>query len=148
MLRFIKTALHSHTLIRTLALCTLLLAGATSPVVHAADTLSIGKSADAATFVQTQQVRAELVAHAPDGVGPGKTVWVGLQIAHQPQWHTYWQNPGDSGLPTRLEWELPAGVTAGDIAWPAPEKIAIGTLANFGCERQPAGQVTGLLAGV
>lgn len=134
MLRFIKTALHLQTLVRKLALCTLLLTGATSPAVQAAETLSIGKSADAATFVQTPQVRAELVAHAPDGVAPGKTVWVGLQIAHQPQWHTYWQNPGDSGLPTRLEWEFPAGVTAGDLAWPAPQKIAIGTLANFGFE--------------
>lgn len=138
MLRSIKSALHPqslmHTLGRTLSLCALLLTGTASPAVHAADTLSIGKSAQAATFVQTQQVRAELVAHAPDGVAAGKTVWVGLQIAHQPEWHTYWQNPGDSGLPTKLEWVLPAGVTAGEIAWPAPQKVAIGSLANFGFE--------------
>ena len=84
--------------------------------------------------VQTEQVRAELIAHAPDGVAPGKTVWVGLQIAHQPHWHTYWKNPGDSGLATQLQWTLPQGITAGDIAWPTPQKIAIGTLANFGYE--------------
>ena len=82
--------------------------------------------------VQTDQVRAELVAHAPDGVGAGKTVWLGLQIRHQPQWHTYWKNPGDSGLPTILQWTLPAGVVAGDIAWPTPHRIAIGNLANYG----------------
>jgi len=82
--------------------------------------------------VQTDQVRAELVAHAPDGVGAGKTVWLGLQIRHQPQWHTYWKNPGDSGLPTTLQWTLPAGVVAGDIAWPTPHRIAIGSLANYG----------------
>ena len=82
--------------------------------------------------VQTDQVRAELVAHAPDGVGAGKTVWLGLQIRHQPQWHTYWKNPGDSGLPTMLQWVLPAGVAAGDIAWPTPHRIAIGNLANYG----------------
>jgi thiol:disulfide interchange protein DsbD len=84
--------------------------------------------------VQTEQVRAELLAFAPDGVGAGNTVWVGLQIAHQPHWHTYWKNAGDSGLPTRLEWSLPAGVTAGDIAWPTPQKINIGSLSNFGYE--------------
>ena len=84
--------------------------------------------------VQTEQVRAELLAHAPQGIDPGKTVWVGLQLTHQPHWHTYWKNPGDSGLPTTLDWKLPAGVQAGAISWPAPEKIAIGSLANFGYE--------------
>jgi thiol:disulfide interchange protein/DsbC/DsbD-like thiol-disulfide interchange protein len=83
-------------------------------------------------------VRAELMAHAPQGVdagtGAGKTLWVGLQLAHQPEWHTYWKNSGDSGLPTSLQWTLPAGVVAGDIAWPAPQKIRIGSLANYGYE--------------
>ena len=85
-------------------------------------------------MVVTDQVRAELMAYAPDGVGPGKQVWVGLQIAHQPDWHTYWKNSGDSGLPTVLEWTLPAGIDPGEIAWPAPKKIPIGTLANYGYE--------------
>ena len=84
--------------------------------------------------VTTDQVRAELLAWAPDGVEPGKRVWVGLQIAHQPEWHTYWKNAGDSGLPTVLEWKLPAGIDPGEIAWPTPKKIPIGTLANYGYE--------------
>lgn len=82
----------------------------------------------------TERVRAELMAHAPQGVEPGKPVWVGLQLAHQPEWHTYWKNSGDSGLPTQLQWTLPAGVEAGDIAWPVPRKIPIGNLANYGYE--------------
>jgi thiol:disulfide interchange protein DsbD len=82
--------------------------------------------------VTTEQVQAELMAHAPDGVDPGKTVWVGLQLRHQPDWHTYWKNSGDSGLATSLSWTLPAGVLAGDIAWPLPVKIPIGNLANYG----------------
>ena len=84
--------------------------------------------------VTTPHVQAELVAHAPQGVGPGQPLWLGLQITHQPDWHTYWKNPGDSGLPTELTWQLPAGLDAGDIAWPVPHKIAIGTLANYGYE--------------
>ena len=88
----------------------------------------------AGSVVATDQVRAELLAFAPDGVGPGKQVWVGLQIAHQPQWHTYWKNSGDSGLPTVLEFKWPAGIDPGEIAWPTPKKIPIGTLANYGYE--------------
>ena len=88
----------------------------------------------ASSVVATDQVRAELLAFAPDGVGPGKQVWVGLQIAHQPEWHTYWKNSGDSGLPTVLEFKLPAGIDPGEIAWPTPKKIPIGTLANYGYE--------------
>jgi thiol:disulfide interchange protein DsbD len=92
--------------------------------------------------VTTPQVRAELLAHAPQGVpvglnkaaATGQPVWVGLQLTHQPHWHTYWKNSGDSGLPTTLEWTLPPGVIAGDIAWPIPKKIPIGNLANYGYE--------------
>ena len=86
------------------------------------------------SVVQTDQVRAELLAYAPQGVAPGAQVWLGLQLQHQPQWHTYWKNPGDSGLPTALQWTLPAGVSAGDVAWPTPQKITIGSLANLGYE--------------
>jgi len=86
------------------------------------------------TVVTTPQVRAELMAQAPDGVESGKTVWLGLEIRHQPEWHTYWKNPGDSGLPTVLEWTLPPGVLAGDIAWPLPKKIALARLINYGYE--------------
>jgi thiol:disulfide interchange protein DsbD len=82
--------------------------------------------------VTTPQVRAELLAHAPDGADPGKTVWLGLQITHQPDWHTYWKNPGDSGLPITVQWTLPEGISAGEIAWPLPKKIPIGNLANYG----------------
>ena len=84
--------------------------------------------------VLTPQVRAELVAHAPDGLTPGKAVTLGLKIEHQPHWHTYWKNPGDSGLPTTVEWTLPAGVQAGDIQWPTPKKLPIGPLLNYGYE--------------
>ncbi len=88
----------------------------------------------AGSVVTTPHVQAELIAQAPEGVGPGKPLWLGLSITHQPDWHTYWKNPGDSGLPTQFEWQLPAGIDAGEIAWPVPRKIPIGNLANYGYE--------------
>jgi thiol:disulfide interchange protein DsbD len=84
--------------------------------------------------VTTEQVRAELVAHAPAGLRAGPSLWLGLRIDHQPGWHTYWKNPGDSGLPTSLRWSLPAGFTAGEIAWPTPRALPLGALVNFGYE--------------
>jgi thiol:disulfide interchange protein DsbD len=106
----------------------LLLAAAAAAMATAAH------AAEPGAVVTTPQVRAELVAHAPEGLGPGKPMWLGLKIDHQPHWHTYWKNPGDSGLPTTLEWTLPAGAKAGDIAWPTPSKLPIGPLLNYGYE--------------
>lgn len=82
--------------------------------------------------VQSEFSRAELLVHAPEGVTPGKPLWLGLQITHAPDWHTYWKNPGDSGLPTELEWQLPPGVTPGEVEWPTPRKFPLGDLANYG----------------
>ncbi len=85
-------------------------------------------------IVTTPHLRAELVAYAPSGVQAGKEIWLGLQLQHQAGWHTYWKNPGDSGLPTDLKWTLPAGATAGAIAWPVPQKIVVSNLVNYGYE--------------
>lgn len=89
----------------------------------------------ASAVVSTPQLRAELVGHAPQGVQAGQSVWVGLLLTHQPDWHTYWRNPGDSGLPTQVELNLPAGVAAGDVQWPLPHKLKAGSLTNYGFEK-------------
>ena len=91
-------------------------------------------AAPSAVFT-TPQLRAELVAHAPQGVQAGQALWVGLQLTHQPDWHTYWRNPGDSGLPTQIEFNLPPGITAGDVQWPLPHKLKAGSLTNYGFEK-------------
>ena len=85
--------------------------------------------------VTTPQLRAELVAHAPQGVQAGQALWVGLQLTHQPDWHTYWRNPGDSGLPTQIEFKLPMGIIAGEVQWPLPHKLKAGNLTNYGFEK-------------
>ncbi len=78
--------------------------------------------------------RSSLLVHAPEGVSAGKTVWLGLRLEHAPGWHSYWKNPGDSGLPTQMSWTLSTGATAGEIAWPTPRLFPLGDLANYGYE--------------
>lgn len=100
----------------------------------AATLLPATPAAAQGAVVTTPQVRAELVAHAPEGIAAGKPLELALRIEHQPHWHTYWKNPGDSGLPTTLNWTLPDGVQAGDVQWPTPKKLPLGPLVNFGFE--------------
>ncbi|WP_407068097.1 protein-disulfide reductase DsbD family protein [Methylobacterium crusticola] len=78
-------------------------------------------------------VRAELVAE-PGALAPGQPFAVGLRLTMKPGWHVYWRNPGDSGLPPEIAWSLPAGYAAGPVAWPAPERIPVADLMNFGYE--------------
>lgn len=81
---------------------------------------------------QTQpKVRAELVSNTRSVV-PGQPLFVALHQRIETDWHTYWRNPGDSGLPTRITWVLPEGFRAGDISWPVPEAIPYGPLTNYG----------------
>ena len=74
-------------------------------------------------------VRVELIA---DRAAPGPGMRLGLKFDLDPQWHIYWQNPGDSGGPPQAEWTFPPGMMAAGIEWPAPERIDIGGLVNYG----------------
>ena len=87
----------------------------------------------AASPVRVDAVEAELVADRT-AVVPGEPLRLGLRLAHDPHWHTYWRNPGDSGLPTQFEPGLPEGFRAGPIEWPAPARMLIPPLANYGYE--------------
>ncbi|KAF0176580.1 MAG: cytochrome c bioproteinis protein transmembrane region [Limisphaerales bacterium] len=66
-----------------------------------------------------------------DAAKPGDTVLVGVRLTMAPRWHTYWRNGGDVGFPTKIVWELPAGVTAGEIQWPVPGKYFANTLTSY-----------------
>ncbi|MCS7062661.1 MAG: protein-disulfide reductase DsbD family protein [Methylacidiphilales bacterium] len=69
-------------------------------------------------------------------VRPGTPFFVGLHLIMQPGWHTYWRDPGDSGLPTTISWTLPEGWTAGDIQWPRPKRIEVTGLISYGYEEE------------
>ena len=83
--------------------------------------------------VATAHATTELVAET-NGVAPGSTVWVATAQTFEAGWHSYWRNPGDAGEATTIKWAIPAGWRAGEIVWPAPKRLPVGPIMNYGYE--------------
>ena len=75
----------------------------------------------------------ELIAEKT-AIQPGHSFYVDLHFVLEKGWHIYWINPGDSGQPPRVSWQLPAGVSAGSIAWPFPKRLTAFSAVDFGYE--------------
>jgi DsbC/DsbD-like thiol-disulfide interchange protein len=45
---------------------------------------------------------------------------VGVQVQLDPGWHTYWRNPGYSGVPPRFDWSESTNLEKIFTEWPAP----------------------------
>lgn len=73
------------------------------------------------------QITAERTA-----LSPADEILIATEITLQPHWHIYWKNPGDSGLPVKIKWDMPEGFEIGEIQWPAPDKISYDILVNYG----------------
>ncbi len=79
----------------------------------------------------TPHLEARLVSEL-SAVQPGKPFSVALHFKLKPGWHTYWQNPGDSGEPVKLRWVEDANFKAGRLEFPVPQRIERAPLANYG----------------
>lgn len=79
------------------------------------------------------KVKAQLIAEN-DGIAPGKPFWVAVRQEITPHWHTYWKNPGDTGLASEVKWELPQGFSAGELVFPTPARHKMSGMVNFGYE--------------
>lgn len=86
-------------------------------------------------------VRLELISEQ-DAIVPDKELWMGVRFDLEDGWHTYWVNPGDSGEPPRIDWELPAGFEAGAIQWPYPTRLSTPPFADYGYDHQVLLMVT------
>jgi thiol:disulfide interchange protein DsbD len=64
----------------------------------------------------------------------GEPAGAGLYFKIDPGWHIYWKNPGDAGEPPHINWTLPEGVTAGPLQFPAPKRLPLGPLMDYGYE--------------
>jgi DsbC/DsbD-like thiol-disulfide interchange protein len=88
-------------------------------------------SAHAQAASTPRHTKASLVVET-DEVQAGRPLTVGVRLQMEPGWHTYWRNPGDSGLPTRVKWTLPPGFEVGEIRWPYPIRFTTGPLVSYG----------------
>jgi thiol:disulfide interchange protein DsbD len=80
-------------------------------------------------------VTVDLIAEQT-AVQPANPFWVGLHFQLENGWHIYWTNPGDSGEPPRVKWDLPAGFQAGPIQWPVPRRIEDHSLIDYGYQNE------------
>jgi thiol:disulfide interchange protein DsbD len=92
--------------------------------------LSIGLCLAAFT-ARAAHTQVQLILSA-DTVKPGDTILVGVDLKMEPGWHTYWKNPGDAGMATEIKWQLPPGISAGEIQWPLPEKLPPAEVTTYG----------------
>lgn len=82
-------------------------------------------------FINKRQATTVQVVLEKEKAARGTDVWCGFLLKMEPQWHTYWRNPGQSGLATAIKWNLPAGITAGEVLWPVPERYLEGELVAY-----------------
>ncbi len=71
-----------------------------------------------------------------ESIRAGESFTVGLFMTIDDDWHVYWVNPGDSGLPPTINWQLPERLHAGQIQWPYPKRINVSSLTSYGYEKQ------------
>lgn len=84
--------------------------------------LCLFSSSAFADTVKTAHAEVELIADKLD-IRAGDAFSLSIRLKMDDHWHTYGEDPGDAGMPTRVEWILPHGFIAGEIQWPKPESI-------------------------
>lgn len=76
-------------------------------------------------------VHTELLADV-SAVVPGQVFRLGVLLHMEADWHVYWQNSGNTGMPTRIQWDFPEGFVVGDLQWPVPEKYMEAGFEGYG----------------
>jgi thiol:disulfide interchange protein DsbD len=87
------------------------------------------------SYADVDHLHVQLVLPQSD-LYPGAPIKAGLYFKLEPGWHIYWSNAGDSGEPPAMRWTLPDGVTATSLQFPAPSRLPLGPLMDFGYENE------------
>lgn len=71
-----------------------------------------------------------------ESIQPGRPFWVAIHLDIEDNWHTYWKNPGDAGMPLAVNWTLPEGFEASPLVWPTPKRFDVASAVGFGYEEE------------
>jgi thiol:disulfide interchange protein DsbD len=82
--------------------------------------------------IETGHARASLITNLQDS--QQESFYVGVRLEMQEGWHTYWENPGDSGSPFDAQWNVDQGIIVENVEWPTPVTIPYPPLMTFGYE--------------
>ena len=82
--------------------------------------------------VETSHAKASLITNLQSSTQ--ESFYVGVRLQMQEGWHTYWENPGDSGSPFEAKWSADAGVIVENVQWPTPKTIPYPPLMTYGYE--------------
>src|SRR6185437_12262445 len=93
-------------------------------------------SRDAQAAFNADHLRVELLVPSSKIYTGARGNQAGLYFKLQPGWHVYWHNAGDAGEPPAIEWTLPKGITAGPLQFPAPTRLPVGPLMDYGYANQ------------
>ncbi|MGZ3632949.1 MAG: protein-disulfide reductase DsbD family protein [Parachlamydiaceae bacterium] len=73
-------------------------------------------------FLENQEIQAD------------RPFTVAIQMHVAKGWHSYWKNPGDSGMPIQIHWDLPEGFVVGETQWPLPQRFEVNEMIGYGYE--------------
>ena len=82
--------------------------------------------------VDTGHAKASLITNLQSS--NQESFYVGVRLQMQDGWHTYWENPGDSGSPFEANWSTDEGVIVENVQWPTPITIPYPPLMTYGYE--------------
>ncbi len=108
-------------------------AAAAARAIAAAATFALGSPAQAESggWAESAHAKVRLVAAVP-ATGTAGRVQLGLEIALEPGWKTYWRSPGEGGMPPRFDWQGSVNLAELSVAWPAPQRFEIGGMESVG----------------
>ncbi|MEC8329603.1 MAG: protein-disulfide reductase DsbD domain-containing protein [Verrucomicrobiota bacterium] len=83
-----------------------------------------------------EHARVQLIADTSIVV-PGKSFLLGIRFELEKNWHLYWENPGSSGFPLSIEWNLPTDFEVGPLQFPSPRRYELSGLVTYVHENTP-----------